>query len=145
MILLPVIERELRSAARHSFTYSLRTLGVLAALVVFAMVALQEGLGQGSGSLLFRYLHRTLFFSIWLLVPLLTADCISRERREGTLPLLFLTALKPRDIVYAKVMVHGLRAFTLWLAIVPILTIPFLLGGVSDVEVLASVLVNFSS
>jgi len=145
MILLPVIERELRTAARHSFTYSLRALGALAALVVFAMIALEEGLGHGSGGLLFRYLHCTLFFSIWLLVPLLTADCISRERREGTLPLLFLTALKPRDIVYAKGVAHGLRAFTLWLAIVPVLTIPFLLGGVSDVEVLGSVLVNFSS
>jgi ABC-type transport system involved in multi-copper enzyme maturation permease subunit len=53
--------------------------------------------------------------------------------------------LRPRDIVYAKGVAHGLRAFTLWLAIVPILTIPFLLGGVSDVEVLASILVNFSS
>src|SRR6266404_544378 len=145
MILLPVIDRELRAAARHSFTYSLRVIGVLALLVVFAMVSLEEGLGRGIGSKLFSYLHYTLFFSIWILVPLLTADCISRERREGTLPLLFLTPLKPRDIVYAKGMAHGLRALTLWLAVVPILTVPFIVGGVSWQEVAFSVLVNFSS
>ncbi len=102
MIRLPVIERELRAAARHSFTYSLRVLGVLALR-------------------------------------------ISRERREGTLPLLFLTALRPRDIVYAKGMANGLRAFTLCLAVIPILTIPFLVGGVSKSEVAVSVLLNFSS
>jgi len=145
MILLPGMERELRAAARHPFTYSLRVIGVLALLVVFGMVALEEGLGRGVGGRLFGYLHCTLFFSIWILAPLLTADCISRERREGTLPLLFLTPMRPSDIVLAKGMAHGLRAFTLWLAVVPILTIPFILGGVSWPEVALSVLVNFSS
>src|SRR5215831_4489226 len=145
MILLPVIDRELRSAARHSFTYSLRALGVLALLVVFGMVGLGEGLGRGIGGKLFGSLHCALFFAIWLLVPLLAADSISRERREGTLPLLFLTPLRPSEIVYAKGLVHGLRAFTLWLAVVPLLTVPFLIGGVSWQEVAFSVLVNFSS
>ena len=145
MILLPAIERELRAAARHPFTYSLRVIGVMALLVVFGMMVLDEGLGRGAGGKLFGYLHCALFFSIWILGPLLTADCISRERREGTLPLLFLTPLRPRDIVNAKGMAHGLRAFTLWLAVVPLLTVPFLLGGVSWPEVILSILVNFSS
>lgn len=145
MILLPAIERELRAAARHPFTYSLRVLGVMALLVVFGLMVLEDGLGRGAGGKLFAYLHCALFFSIWILGPLLTADCISRERREGTLPLLFLTPLRPRDIVNAKGMAHGLRAFTLWLAVIPLLTVPFLLGGISWPELALSVLVNFSS
>src|SRR5579859_1247473 len=145
MILLPAIERELRAAARHSFTYSLRVIGVMALLVVFGAMVLEEGLGRGAGGKLFGHLHCALFFSIWILGPLLTADCISRERREGTLPLLFLTPLRPRDIVNAKSMAHALRAFTLGLAVVPLLTVPFLLGGVSWPEVVLSVLVNSSS
>jgi ABC-type transport system involved in multi-copper enzyme maturation permease subunit len=144
-MLLPAIERELRAAARHSFTYSSRVIGVMALLAVFGMVVLEQGLGRGVGGKLFGYLHCALFFSIWVLVPLLTADCISRERREGTLPLLFLTPLRPTDIVNAKGMAHGLCAFTLWLAVVPILTVPFLLGGVSWPEVALSILVNCSS
>lgn len=145
MILLPAIERELRVAARHSFTYLSRVVGVLALLAVFGMVMLDEGLGRGVGGRLFGYLHSALLFSIWVLVPLMAADCISKERREGTLPLLFLTPLRPKDIVYAKGMAHGLRALTLWLAVVPILTVPFLLGGISWPEVVLSVFVNFSS
>src|SRR5207249_6240043 len=38
-----------------------------------------------------------------------------------------------------------LRALTLWLAALPVLTIPFLLGGVSWIEALLSVAINFSA
>jgi ABC-type transport system involved in multi-copper enzyme maturation permease subunit len=99
----------------------------------------------GGGGRVFGYLHFTLFCAIWILVPLLTADCLSRERREGTLPLLFLTPLKPRGIVLAKTLAHGLRALSLWLAVLPTMCIPFLLGGVGWKEALLSVAVNFSS
>jgi ABC-type transport system involved in cytochrome c biogenesis permease component len=78
-------------------------------------------------------------------VPFLTADCISRERREGTLGLLFLTRLRATDIVTAKSLAQALRALTLWLAVVPVLTIPFVLGGVSWIQALLSVVISFSS
>ena len=42
-------------------------------------------------------------------------------------------------------LVHGLRAVTLWLAALPVLMIPILLGGVGWNEGLMSVLVNFSA
>jgi ABC-type transport system involved in multi-copper enzyme maturation permease subunit len=76
---------------------------------------------------------------------MLTADCLSRERREGTLGLLFLTPLKGTDIVVAKVLAQGLRAITLGLAVLPVLTIPFLLGGVSWTDAALSVMVNFNA
>src|SRR5215472_1339328 len=100
MILLPVIERELRASARQSFTYLLRVLGALALLLVIGWFGLRGELGPDCGGDLFRALHAAIFFAIRLLAPLLTADCISRERREGTLPLLFLTPLKPPSIVW---------------------------------------------
>ncbi len=146
MTLLPVIGRELRASARQSFSYTLRVLGVLAVLLVLGLYGLDEdSLGTGSGGKLFGYVHTVLFLAIWVLAPLLTADSISRERREGTLALLFLTPLRPHHIVYAKGAAHGLRAFTLWLAVLPVMAICFLVGGVAWPEVAISVLVNFSS
>lgn len=145
MTLLPVVERELRAAARQPFTYTLRVVGALALLVVLMLSALEGGLRPDEGGQLFGVLHATLFLAIWLLVPLLTADCISRERREGTLPLLFLTPLKPSAIVWAKGIAQGWRGFTLWVAVLPVLAIPFIAGGVSWPEVVLSVLTNFSS
>jgi ABC-type transport system involved in multi-copper enzyme maturation permease subunit len=142
MTILPVIVRELRASARQPFTYFLRLLGVVALLLASAWFGLYAGFEPGLGRQLFSALHRTLLGAIWVLVPMLTADCISRERREGTLGLLFLTPLKGTDIVVAKSLAHGLRAFTLWLAVLPVLTIPFLVGGVSWTEAALSVVIN---
>jgi ABC-type Na+ efflux pump permease subunit len=145
MLLLTLIAREMRSAARQPFTYYLRMLGVAALLVVLCLMVV-EGKGEnGNGGWLFAHLHATLLAAIWVLVPLLTADCISRERREQTLPILFLTPLKPRQIVLAKGMAHGLRALTLWLAVLPVMAIPFLVGGVSWTEAVLSILLSFGS
>lgn len=145
MNLLPVIERELRGLARHAFTYHLRAIGAAAALLASLLFGLQHGFRPNMGGPLFSSLHMALFCAIWLFVPLLTADCISKERREGTLGLLFLTRLRAHDIVVAKGLAHGLRALTLWLAVLPVVMIPILLGGVSWSEAVLSILVNFSA
>lgn len=145
MTFLPVIARELRTAARRTFTYSLRMVGVAALLAVCVWLTAVRDIDWSGGGVIFAYLHFTLFLAIWVLVPLLTADCLSRERREGTLPLLFLTPLKPRGIVLAKGLAHGLTAFTLWLAVLPVLALPFIAGGVGWREAVLSVLANFSS
>src|SRR5215472_6711939 len=145
MIVLPVIMRELRAAARHGFTFYLRTLGAAALLLACFFFGLNNEFTPTLGGRLFGYLHCTLFVAIWILVPLLTADCISVERREGTLGLLFLTGLKGSDVVVAKSIAQALRAITIWLAVVPVLALPFLLGGVSWSETLLSVMVNSSA
>lgn len=80
---------------------------------------------------MFGLLNTALVIAIWLLVPLMTADCISRERREGTLGLLFLTPLKSWEVVIAKGATHILRAFTLVAAAIPVVMLPVLMGGVS--------------
>src|SRR6266478_2571472 len=145
MPLMPVIIREMRVSARHPFTYYLRSLGAAALLLTCFFFGLENGFSASIGGKLFGSLHLTLFLAIWILVPLLSADCISRERREGTLGLLFLTRLRPHDVVIAKGLAHGLRAMTLWLAVLPPLMIPFLLGGVGWREALLSVMVNLSA
>jgi ABC-type transport system involved in multi-copper enzyme maturation permease subunit len=145
MNVLPVIERELRVQARQSFTYLLRVIGVVLLLLACLPLAVTYSSSDAFGGLLFASMNFTLFCTIWILVPSLAADCISREKREGTLGLLFLTPLKARDIVLAKALVHCLRAFTLWLAVLPVMTIPFLMGGATWQEAVTSGLVNFSS
>jgi hypothetical protein len=87
MTVVPVISRELRASAQHPFTYNLRVLGVGALMLASVMFGIYNGFGNNLGGRLFSSLHFALFCAIWLLVPLLTADCISRERREGTLGL----------------------------------------------------------
>ena len=94
MTVLPVIIRELQEEARRPFNYWLRVLAAAALVGIFTMMVWGRQWGPTtSGAELFGNLNATLFAAIWILVPLLTADCISAERREGTLGLLFLTPL----------------------------------------------------
>lgn len=134
MTLLPLIDREMRTAARQPFTYYLRVLGLASALLVTIWCGLAGGFVNGQGGVVFSGLHSVLTLAIWILVPFMSADCISRERREGTLGLLFMTGLKGGEIVTAKGLAHGLRAVSLWLAMLPVLTLPVLLGGVSYLQ-----------
>ena len=90
------------------------------------------------GHEIFLLLHWVVLGAIWIIVPMLTADTLSREKREGTLGLLFLTNLSARAIVFAKGAAAGLLALTLWLSVVPIMTVPVLMGGVPSQEIILS-------
>ena len=146
MIVGPVIIRELLAESRRPFNYWMRVAGaaaLLGALLIFAFNPF--GFAPGRGGILFGNLNALVFLSVWIVVPLLTADCISRERREGTLGLLFLTPLKSHNIVLAKSLVHALRASSLLLGAIPVLAIPLLLGGVSGIDLLRTGLLDLGA
>jgi ABC-type Na+ efflux pump permease subunit len=132
----PVVQRELREAARRPLNHWLR---FGAALVGVGLVcAVPSGLPESeTGTFLFDHLHLLLLCLICGLVPALTADSIARERREGTLGLLFMTPLTASGIVVGKILAQMLRAVTLWMALLPLLAIPFLYGGVTWADIAA--------
>jgi len=149
MAVRTMMSRELREESRRPRIYWLR-LGVGAAclmVLAFTILWAQSRLVADSqlGLMLFGNLQTMVFCLIWLVVPFLTADTISRERREGTLGLLFLTPLRPREIVAGKAMVHWLRAVTSIGAVAPMLAVPWLLGGVGAVEYASALLIDTTS
>lgn len=132
---LPLLTRELRARSRQWQTWYMRA-GVMlvAALTAFGVIGV--GLSGGMfpdqvGHLLFQVLVIQGGVCALFAGPLFTADCISSEKREETLGLLFLTPLRGGDIVAAKFTVAMLPAFYALLAYFPILAISFLLGGVT--------------
>lgn len=83
------------------------------------------------GGILFQTLAWMSFGAALLSGLFLTADCLSEEKREGTMGFLFLTDLRGYDVVTGKFMVHSLRAFYGLLAIFPVLAMIMLMGGVT--------------
>jgi ABC-type transport system involved in multi-copper enzyme maturation permease subunit len=92
-----------------------------------------------------RYLFRALFglaFVYCLFIGArLTADCLSEEKREGTLGLLFLTDLKGHDVVFGKLAATSVTSLYALLAILPVISLPVQLGGVTATELWQSALV----
>src|SRR5207245_7820851 len=137
MTFLPIVERELRAAARRKGTYRIRSWTALLAIVVslFALIFLWLARGRGSlGNPLFTYLTGYAFGLCLLAGIFLTADCLSEEKREGTLGLLFLTDLHAYDVVLGKFVALLVSALYGLLALLPIIAISLLLGGVTGGE-----------
>jgi ABC-type transport system involved in multi-copper enzyme maturation permease subunit len=137
MRFLPVVERELRMAARRRSTYGLRLLVALAAFAVTLWICTLPARGQPPtelGKSLFAILTILAFAYCLLIGPFLTTDTISSEKREGTLGLLFLTDLSSFDVVLGKWVATSLAGFYGLLAVLPVLGIPLLLGGVTPGE-----------
>jgi ABC-type transport system involved in multi-copper enzyme maturation permease subunit len=137
MTLLPVVERELRVAARRNKTYWLRWAAAGTALFVCLWSSLFVAGAQPAvtaGKTLFLNLSILGFAYCLLIGPFITADCVSEEKREGTLGLLFLTELNSLDVVCGKWLATSLAGFYGLLAILPALGLPLLMGGVTPGE-----------
>jgi ABC-type transport system involved in multi-copper enzyme maturation permease subunit len=139
MTFLPIAERELRVAARKPWTYWIRLLAGLTALLLFSGIFLLSELpgrpfANQLGEILF-YVFGWLSFAFACTAGVfLTSDCLSEEKREGTLGLLFLTDLHGYDVVFGKLLATSLRAAFGLLAAFPILGLSFLVGGVTGGE-----------
>jgi hypothetical protein len=136
MTFLPIVTRELRIRARWKSTYWWRCGAALAAsaiAVTMMLVGLVVGPGK-AGQPMFVALSWVAFVSCLIEGVRNTADCLSEEKREGTLGLLFLTDLKGYDVVMGKFAATSVGAFFAFLATLPLLGWSLLLGGVTAGE-----------
>lgn len=135
MTLLPVVERELRVAARRRGAFWTRfgvaAVGLLTAALIFAYAVDRGAAVDELGPVVFGVLTSAALVLCALAGVVTTADSLSEERREGTLGLLFLTDLRGYDIVLGKLAATGTVMSYALLGLVPVVALPLLLGGVS--------------
>ena len=142
MTFLPIVDRELRVAARKRSTFWLRVVAALVTITISAaflaiggLMEMQGGMFPLSlGAVLFAILTWMSFGCACFAGVFFTSDTLSEEKREGTLGLLFLTDLRSYDVVLGKLMAMSLRTFYALLAIFPIVGITLLMGGVTGAE-----------
>jgi ABC-type transport system involved in cytochrome c biogenesis permease component len=134
-MVLPIVERELRVAARRRSTYRLRIAVTLAMIVGFVFAEMQFLTRNTSAAeqsqFLFEIFAWLAFLFAMLGGVLGTADCVSVEKRDGTLGLLFLTDLRGYDVIFGKLAAKSVSVFYGLMASLPILSLPILIGGVA--------------
>ncbi|HEX2118319.1 MAG TPA: ABC transporter permease subunit [Acidimicrobiales bacterium] len=143
----PVLARELkqRMRGRHVWLVLTLYLAVLAVILRWVYVAASressldgavEVLASATvGRAVFQWLLFFMLLLVCFIVPGLTAGAISGERERQTLISLQITLLRPRSIVLGKLLASLAFVVLLIIASVPLLTVPFLVGGVSVSEV----------
>ncbi|HXR05809.1 MAG TPA: ABC transporter permease subunit, partial [Candidatus Acidoferrum sp.] len=144
MTVLPIVARELRVAARSRMFYLGRFLTALGAVGLGSYLMLVfnaagfVGRVQG-GRVVFTSLAWVgLLYCIGLARN--TVDCVSEEKREGTLGLLFLTDLKGYDVALGKLCANSVKSFYGLLAAVPVVCCAWVMGGVGAGELWRTVL-----
>src|SRR6266513_2034339 len=140
MTFLPIVGRELRVASRKRSTFWVRVAAALVALVIGSGFLILTQIGPfGIGP---AALGKGLFGTLtWLSLAValsaglfFTSDCLSEEKREGTLGFLFLTDLRGHDVVLGKLLATSLRVFYALLAVFPILAVALIMGGVTGAQ-----------
>jgi ABC-type transport system involved in multi-copper enzyme maturation permease subunit len=146
MTFLPIVGRELRVASRRSSTFWSRTAmaAICIGIGVFIFIVSSQEASSEMGKTLFATMAGLCFLHAILVGVRHTADCLSEEKREGTLGLLFLTDLKGYDVVFGKLFSTSINSFYGLLALMPIMAIPMLMGGITNGELwrVALLLVN---
>jgi ABC-type transport system involved in cytochrome c biogenesis permease component len=139
LMLLPIVIRELRVSARKKATHRLRLLFAAGAAAIGGGLGLLSMLSRGFGGgqlgvWIFEALKWIAFVFSCAAGIFLTSDCLSEEKREGTLGLIFLTDLRGHDVVLGKLLATSLRTFYSLLAIFPVMALSFVLGGVGAAD-----------
>src|SRR5688572_18244862 len=120
--MVSILHREMRIASRRKWTFRSRVLTSVLAFVSGFFLVLVSAVHPGmTGNYLFTTL---IFFSFWFCLiqgVRRSAGSIADEKRDGTLGLLFLTDLRPIDIVLGKLFSAAIPLIQPLLAFVPVL------------------------
>lgn len=143
MNFLPVITRELQVQARQASTNRMRWIAAGAVMLIWCLLMTvgNNASPHERAQVIFVAISVVCLGYVMLAGVFQTADCISEERREGTLGLLFLTDLKGYDVVLGKLASTSLHSFYTFLAVVPVMALPLLMGGMTVGEFWRVVLV----
>lgn len=135
--LVAILGRELRQTVRRRTLHRLRLFGALSALGVSLVVLLPYASGMKAGNMG----HEAFAVLVWLAYvlnllagPVFASDMVSGEKREGTLGLLMLTPLRSYEVVAGKLAAVWMPGLQVMLAIVPVFSLVFFMGGITAGE-----------
>jgi ABC-type transport system involved in multi-copper enzyme maturation permease subunit len=134
---LPLFRKELLEQAARPRTYGVRVgyASILVAVFLLCFFPLTRQFGNSPESILglgkefLEFMAYTMFVVTYLVVPPLVASAFPVERQRGSLALLWLTGLRPTEILAEKFLGRVFPALTLLLTSLPILTISYAFGG----------------
>jgi ABC-type transport system involved in multi-copper enzyme maturation permease subunit len=143
----PILIKDLRSRMRGARAYILLTIYLLilagVTLLLYAALAGETvndlNAGRRIGQALFFTIATVALIEVCLITPVLTSGSIAGEKERQTYDLLVASLLTPWQIVWGKLVSALAFALILIIAIVPVMSLAFLFGGVGLTEVLIAI------
>lgn len=140
----PVLVKELRGRMRGPRAFVLLTIYLLilgaVTLLLYAALGTNPGsdlnAGRRIGKALFLTIATVALIEVCVITPALTSGGIAGEKERQTYDLLVASLLSPWQIAWGKLGAALAYAMLLILAVVPVMSLAFLFGGVTLAEVL---------
>lgn len=148
----PVFDRELRQRSRSRRSMLMMTLFLLLLVgVLFVVYKGSESSAQFNfdpisaltvrvGRTMFEWVLAAELVVLLFIVPGVSASAVSGERDRQTLIPLQVTLIGPLGIFFGKVASSSAFVLLLVIAALPVLTVPYLVGGISLTNVVLSVI-----
>jgi hypothetical protein len=134
-LLNPIAVKELRQAVNGRAVVSMLTLFLLLQLSILLLVlslgerSAAEPVSLDAGRTVFEILQGILLGACMLLVPLYAGVRLAAERSDSNVDLLFISALRPRDIIAGKLQASIVLILLIFSACAPFMTFTYLLRG----------------
>lgn len=139
MYLNPIVKKDVKVQSRSMkicwgvFAYEL----ILALVFFLAMVIIQNNSRYSTSNIysaivwLYPILAVTQLVILGLLVPIRTASAISGEKERQTFDIMMTTSMSPFSVIMGKVMTAVVQSMFFVVASMPIMALPFIIGGMS--------------
>lgn len=139
MRLNPIVKKDVRVQARSMkiclgvFFYEL----ILALVFFFAMFIIQQERRYSTTNIysymvwLYPVLSVTQLVILGVVVPVRTASAISGEKERQTFDIMMTTSMTPFAVILGKVMTAIVQSMFFVVASMPIMALPFIIGGIS--------------
>ncbi len=136
---LPVISRELHLQSRAKGTYWTRVVSGGSAFFALLWILIFSGAGNttAAGQGAFSFLSFTAGALALILGVMNLAASVASEREEGTLGLLFLTPLRPFEVILGKMVSNSVGTIVALMGMMPVVGVTLTLGGVTGTELVA--------
>ncbi len=138
----PIISKEIKQLLRSRQAFGLQ-LAYIGILCLVAIIIWPRGGIYSLSSLASRDLFTVLSLGQLILValfsPAFTATAITVEKERGTFDMLFASPLRPRAIIFGKLISSITILLLLIFSSLPVMSVCFLLGGVSLTELIQAV------
>jgi len=128
----PIVIKELRQAVNGKFVAAVLMLFLVISVIaiVIAMMNLDGSGDMDAGAGVLLGLQGIVIGTCLLFLPLYAAGRLAGEYNDSNIDLMFITTIKPRAIIWGKLLSTSIVALLIYATCMPFMTLTYLLRGV---------------
>ncbi len=138
----PIVIKELRQAVRGRFVVTLLVLSLIAQMITVIGAMIGQRIESTTvermavGGTLFTLIYNVLIFGTMILIPIYTGVRMMTERSDSNVDLLFITTIRPRNVILGKIFSSAALTALIFSAAVPFLMFSYVLRGIDFIAIL---------